>query len=538
MSAAVPRTFNLADLFEEVADAAPDRTALVVGADRRTYRELDEQANRLANHLVANGIGRGDHVAVHAMNCVEWVEAMFACFKISAVPINVNYRYMEAELCYLYDNADCVAVIVEPQFRDRLDVVLSDLPDVRFVLEIGDEYDAALTSASADRPNDGRSSDDLYMLYTGGTTGMPKGVMWRHEDAFFAMLNAGRGNRPLDRPEDLGDEIRAAVAAGAPPMAMMGLGPVMHGGAQWLAGNGMFTGAKVVLYGERGFDADRILRIVDEEQVNSLATIGDAMARPIAEAVLAAPPGTYDLSSLWAYGNGGAPLSAAVREQLKAATPNAVIMDSFGASETGATGGKADGGEGFGAPRFMMGDHTTVLDGDGVRCEVGVTGKLARTGNIPLGYYKDPEKTAATFPTFDGKRWVIPGDFARIEDDGTISLLGRGSVSINSGGEKIYPEEVEAALKQNPAIFDAVVIGTPNDRWGEQVTAIIQTRDGQPLTLADVQAHSRTVLSDYKTPRAVLFVDTVQRTPVGKADYKWAKETALAMLAASAAPGA
>ena len=520
------RTFNLADLFEEVVDAAPERTAVVAGAQRRTYAELDDRANRLANHLVSVGIGKGDHVAIHAMNCVEWVEAFFACFKISAVPINVNYRYMEDELRYLYDNADCVAVIVEPQFRDRLDAVIAELPGVRHVLEIGDEYDAALAAASASRPNLGRSGDDLYMLYTGGTTGMPKGVMWRHEDAFFATMNASRQSAPLARPEDLGDEVRASTFA----MTMMSIGPMMHGGAQWMMGNGIFIGAKVVLYTERGFDADRILRMVGEEGVNTITTIGDAMARPLAEAVLAAPAGTYDISSLFAFGNGGAPLSAAVREQLKAAAPNAIILDSFGASETGATGAKMDGGEGFSAPRFTMGEHTTVLDDDGQQCPPGVTGKLARSGHIPLGYYKDPRKTADTFPTFAGKRWVVPGDFARIEDDGTISVLGRGSVSINSGGEKIYPEEVEAALKKNPGVFDVIVVGTPSERWGEQVTAIVQARDGHTMSPADVQAHCKTVLSDYKAPRTVFFVDEVQRTPVGKADYKWAKQKALDLL--------
>ena len=525
------RTFNLADLFEEVAAAAPDRTAVVAGPARRTYGELNERCNRLANHLLSVGIGSGDHIAIHATNCIEWVEAFWACFKISAVPINVNYRYMEGELQYLYDNADCVAVIVEPDLRDRLDKVLADLPDVRVVIEIGPEYEAVLAAASPTLEPRQRSGDDLYMLYTGGTTGMPKGVMWRHEDAFFAIMNAARQQRPLEHPEVLGDEIRAAVADNAFQVTMMALGPMMHGGAQWAMGNGMFVAAKIVLYSERGFDADKILRIAAEERVNSIATIGDAMARPIAEAIAGAAPGTYDLSALAAIGNGGAPLSTAVREQLKAAAPSVVINDGFGASETGATGGKVDGGEGFSAPRFTMHADTTVLDDDGNLCPPGVTGKLARTGHIPLGYYKDEAKTAATFPTFDGRRWVVPGDFARIEDDGTISLLGRGSVCINSGGEKIYPEEVEAALKKNPAVFDAVVVGTPNARWGEQVTAIVQVRDGHALTEADVQSFSKTVLSDYKTPRTVLFVDTLQRTPVGKADYTWARETALALIA-------
>ena len=533
------RTYNLADLFEEVVDAAPDRTAIVAGDQRRTFRELDERATRLANHLVSIGVRRGDHIAIHAMNCIEWVEAFYACFKISAVPINVNYRYMESELQYLYDNADCVAVIVEPQFRERLDAVLADLEKVRSVLEIGPEYEAALANASPERATSGelgwaRSGDDLYVLYTGGTTGMPKGVMWRHEDAFFAIMNAGRGNRALDRPEDLGDEIRAAVAAAAFQPTMMALGPMMHGGAQWALGNGIFMAAKFVLSCQTRFDPHVILQIAADERVNSIATIGDAMVRPLAEA-LAEASGAYDLSMLVAFGNGGAPLSAAVRAQMKAAAPNVAMNDSFGASETGAAGSKVDGGEGYSAPRFQMSDDTTVLDEDGNRCLVGVTGRLARSGHIPLGYYKDAAKTAETFPTYAGKRWVIPGDFARIEQDGTVSLLGRGSVSINSGGEKIYPEEVEAALKKHDAVFDAVVIGTPNERWGEQVTAIVQIRAGHTLTEADVQAHSRSVLSDYKMPRSVLFIDVVQRTPVGKSDYKWAKETALALIGAAGA---
>ena len=351
------RTFNLADLFEVIADAVPHRTAVVAGEQRLTYRELDDRATRLANHLHANGVNKGDHVAIHAMNCAEWVEAFFACFKLSAVPINVNYRYVEAELRYLYDNADSIAVIVEPQFRERLDAVLVDLPGVRHVLEIGPDYEAALAAASPERPNLGRSNDDLYMLYTGGTTGMPKGVMWRHEDTFFATMNSARYGKELERPEDLAAEVTASPTS----MTMMAIGPMMHGGAQWMLGNTIFIGGTIVLYTERGFDADAVLRIIEREHVNSVNTIGDAMARPLAEAIAGSPAGTYDLSSLFAFGNGGAPLSAAVREQLTAALPTAVIMDSFGASETGATGSKVDAGEGFGAPRFAMGPHTTCL---------------------------------------------------------------------------------------------------------------------------------------------------------------------------------
>jgi 3-oxocholest-4-en-26-oate---CoA ligase len=268
------RTYNLADLFEIVVDSVPDRVALVAGAERRTYRELDDRANRLANHLHTNGIGKGDHIAVHATNCVEWVESWLACFKLSAVPINVNYRYVQDELRYLYDNADCVAVIVEPQFLSKVSPVLADLPAVRLVLEIGPEYEAALAGAANTRPNLGRSNDDLYMLYTGGTTGMPKGVMWRHEDAFFAAMNSARGSRPLAAPDDLKAELEQSPGV----LTMMAIGPMMHGGSQWMLGNAVFVGGKVVLYCEQGFSGEEVLRLVDTEGVNSVSTIGDAMA--------------------------------------------------------------------------------------------------------------------------------------------------------------------------------------------------------------------------------------------------------------------
>jgi acyl-CoA synthetase (AMP-forming)/AMP-acid ligase II len=296
-------------------------------------------------------------------------------------------------------------------------------------------------------------------------------------------------------------------------------------------GNSFTSGGCFVLYTKKRFDAMDVWRLVSEAVVTSVSTIGDAMARPLAEALLVTPRPEVDLSMLFAIGNGGAPLSAGVREQIRAALPNVAILDSFGASETGAAGARADDGTAISSPRFTVGADTTVLSDDGRVCAVGEVGKLARSGNIPLGYYKDPEKTAATFRTFDGQRWVIPGDFAQIEEDGQITLLGRGSVCINSGGEKIYPEEVEAALKQHPAVFDATVVGTPNARWGEQVTALVQLRDGSSATVDEIVAFSRTLVADYKSPKAVLFVDQVVRTPVGKADYQWAKAEALRLLA-------
>jgi acyl-CoA synthetase (AMP-forming)/AMP-acid ligase II len=436
------------------------------------------------------------------------------------VPINVNYRYVEAELRYLYDNADCVAVVVGAEYVEALDAVADALPDLRHRLVLGDEYETALAAASAERNFAPRSPDDLYIVYTGGTTGMPKGVMWRNEDLILGALNSNRQGRPIERVEQLGEEAAAAAGQGR----LMSLGPMMHGSAQWLMGNCHVSGGVHVMYTAERFDPQTVLAMAADTGTHVLSVIGDAMARPIAEALLDdAGDGAghdFDLSQMFALSNSGAPLSEGVREQLRRAVPGKIILDSVGASETGAQGSRADTGETHSAPRFEVGPESAVLSDDGRACEVGEIGKLARTGNIPLGYYKDPEKTAATFPVVDGVRWVVPGDFARIEEDGTISLLGRGSVSINSGGEKIYPEEVEAALLQHPAVFDASVVGTPNQRWGQQVTALVQLRDGESTDAAALLAHCRTLVADYKTPKELLFVDVVPRTPVGKVDYK------------------
>lgn len=520
------KSLQLADVFEVIADAIPNEPALITNEVSFTYAQLDDRITRLANHLASLGIRRGEHVGIHAQNCHEWVESFYACAKIGAVAVNVNYRYVEAELRYLYDNADCVAVIAAPEYVRAIDDVRDALPNLRHLVVMGEPYEAALRSASAVRDFPGRSAEDRYILYTGGTTGMPKGVIWRHEDVILGAMNSGRGNRPIERVEQLGEE----AAASSFRARLMSIGPMMHGGGQWIMGNAITAGGCFVLYTKRSFDPLAVWQLVADAVVTSVSTIGDAMARPLAEALLAEPRPQFDLSLLFAIGNGGAPLSSGVRAQLREALPNVAILDSFGASETGAAGARSDDGSALSAPKFVVGDDTTVLADDGRVCAIGEVGKLARSGNIPLGYYKDPVKTAETFREYDGKRWVIPGDFAQIEPDGMITLLGRGSVCINSGGEKIYPEEVEAALKQHPAVFDAVVVGTPNERWGEQVTALVQTRPGMTAEVADVVAFSRTLVADYKAPKAVLFVDQVVRTPVGKADYQWAKSEALRLL--------
>ncbi len=526
--------FNLADLFEIVVDAVPSRLALVAGERRLTFAELDERANRFAHHLLSAGVEPGDKVAVYSWNRAEWLEAMIGAYKARTVPVNVNYRYVADETRYILENSDSVAVVYERAFGPVMAEIRADLPLLRecLVLEDGSDaaadgigYEDALSSASPDRDLEPRSSDDLYFLYTGGTTGMPKGVMWRSEDIFFAALGGGGfGQPPIEKPEELAarlqpDETRSVQMVNA---------PMMHGGGQWVTFITLYAGGTVVLNTQRHFDPGEVWRIVERERCTGVMVVGDAMGRPLAEA-LAAPGASYDTSSVVVVGSGGAILSPAVKEQLRAQLPDAVVMDSYGASETGAGGSVHDTQGPAAGPRFTMGEFITVLD-DAARPVTpgsGVVGRLARQGHIPLGYYKDEAKTAATFVTDpDGIRWVVPGDSATVEADGTITMLGRGSVCINTGGEKVYPEEVEAALKSHPNVFDAVVVGVPDDRFVERVAALVQPRPNAMITLEQLQGHCRSSLAGYKVPRQLVVLDELVRTPAGKPDYRWAKATA------------
>jgi 3-oxocholest-4-en-26-oate---CoA ligase len=530
--------FNLADLYEIVADAVPDRLALVAGDRRLTYSQLDERANRFAHHLVDHGVEPGDKVAIYSWDRAEWVEAMLGAYKARAVPVNVNYRYVADEAHYILDNSDAVVVVHERGFSPLLATIRADLPKLRHavVLEDGSDapidalidavpYEDALAAASPASDFEPRSADDIYLLYTGGTTGVPKGVMWRAEDIFFAALGGGGfGQPPITKPEELAERIPGEDARAVP----MVNAPMMHGGGQWMAFINLYAGGTVVLNCDRHFDPDRIWRTVERERCNSVMVVGDAMGRPLAES-LAAPAATYNTSSVIVVGSGGAILSPAVKDQLRAQLPNAIVMDSFGASETGAAGSVFDTEGPAAGPRFTMGEFMTVLDDEQrpVSPGSGAVGHLARRGHIPLGYYKDDEKTAATFViAADGARWVVPGDFAMVEADGTITLLGRGSVCINSGGEKVYPEEVEAALKSHPDVFDAVVVGVPDDRYVERVAAIVQPRPGAEPSLEALRADTRDKLAGYKLPRQLVLADEIPRTPVGKPDYRAAKKLA------------
>jgi len=538
-------SFNHADLFELQVDAVPERTALIVdGVTRRTYAELEDRANRLANHLASVGVGRGDHVGIHAYNGHEWVEGLFAAYKLGATPVNINYRYVEDELRYVYSNADLVAVIVQREFAPLVAAIRDDVPTLRHVLVSddgsgaalegldGQDYEDALAAASPTRDFEPRSGDDIHLLYTGGTTGMPKGVMWRHEDLFFALcggIDPYSGER-LQRPEELAERSRAATDSGGTGMVILPAPPLMHGAGQMGTIRSLLAGDTVVLVSK--FDAAKIWELVDAEHINVISITGDAMARPLADE-LERRQGDLDTSSVVSFSSSAAIWSPSVKQQVARLLPNALLTDAIGASESGMNGIRIAGGEdesgSTGPPTVTASPDTVVLDEDTMRPLQpgdGRIGKLARTGNVPLGYYQDPEKTAATFPMIDGVRYSVPGDYVRLEADGQITLLGRGSQSINTGGEKVFPEEVEGELKAHPSVQDALVVGLPDERWGERVTAVVQVRGDHTPTLEELDAHCRGRLAGYKIPRTLVITDQMPRHENGKPDYPAAKELA------------
>ncbi|HMJ10078.1 MAG TPA: acyl-CoA synthetase [Polyangiaceae bacterium] len=534
--------FNIADLFESLVDTIPDRTALVAGPRRLTYEQLDERANRLANFLRARGVGPGSHVGLHLFNGSEYPEAMLAAFKLRALPININYRYVEAELRYLCQNADLKALITQREFADTVSRVVPDCADLSTVVFLEDgsppssarfqvecfDYETALENSSAAREFGPRSGDDRYIIYTGGTTGMPKGVMWRHEDVFFAGLQGGNpGGPPIERPEQLAENIAADRTMA---LTMLPSAPFIHGSAQWTSLICMFTGGKVVVQPGRSFDAKRVLELIGEEEVTTLTLVGDAMARPIVD-LLSAPGASYNTGSLFVIASAGAVLSPTIKEQLRAVFPDIMLVNSFGSTEAGHQGSALPGAEiGVeGRPSFYMDAETNAVFDDErrpIQPGSGKIGWLARGGRVPLGYYKDTEKTAERFVTIDGKRWVLPGDFATVEADGRITVFGRGSHCINTGGEKVFPEEVEEALKSHPDVFDALVVGVEDPRWMQRVAAVVEARPGKQLTLDELQQHCRERIAGYKIPRQVSLVERVMRFSTGKPDYTWAKEVA------------
>jgi acyl-CoA synthetase (AMP-forming)/AMP-acid ligase II len=524
---------NIADLAEHAIDAVPDRVALICGDEKLTYAQLEEKANRLAHYLLEQGVKKDDKVGLYCRNRIEIVIAMLGIVKAGAILVNINYRYVEGELRYLFENSDMVALVHERQYSDRVANVLPETPDVKTILVVEDgsdndfsryggvEFYSAIAGSSPERDFGERSADDIYLLYTGGTTGFPKGVMWRHEDIYRVLF----GGTDFATGEFVKDEYDLAKAAAAnPPMVRHPIPPMIHGATQSATWMSIFSGQTTVLAPE--FNADEVWRTIHEHKVNMLFFTGDAMARPLLDAL--DRKNDYDLSSLFMLGSTAALFSPSIKERLLELLPNRVITDSIGSSETGFGGTSivAKDAPHSGGPRVTIDHRTVVLDEDGneVKPGSGVRGFIAKKGNIPVGYYKDEKKTAETFRTINGVRYAIPGDWAVVEEDGTVTMLGRGSVSINSGGEKIYPEEVEAALKGHPDVFDALVVGVPDPRYGQHVAAVVQARPGCRPSLAELDSFVRSEIAGYKVPRSLWLVDEVKRSPAGKPDYRWAKE--------------
>jgi 3-oxocholest-4-en-26-oate---CoA ligase len=530
---------NIADLAEHAIDAVPDRVALICGDEQLTYAQLEEKANRLAHYLIDQGVRKDDKVGLYCRNRIEIVIAMLGIVKAGAILVNVNYRYVEGELRYLFENSDMVALVHERQYADRVANVLPDTPNVKTILVVEDgtdndfqryggvEFYSAIAQSSPERDFGPRSADDIYLLYTGGTTGFPKGVMWRHEDIYRVLF----GGTDFVTGEFVKDEYDLAKGAAAnAPMIRHPIPPMIHGATQSATWMSIFSGQTTVLAPE--FNADEVWRAIHTHKVNLLFFTGDAMARPLLDALLAAQEGgqaeAYDLSSLFLLASTAALFSPSIKEKFLELLPNRVITDSIGSSETGFGGTSVvakDAPHG-GGPRVTIDHRTVVLDDDGneVKPGSGVRGFIAKKGNIPVGYYKDEKKTAETFQTINGVRYAIPGDWALVEEDGSVTMLGRGSVSINSGGEKIYPEEVEAALKGHPDVFDALVVGVPDSRFGQHVAAVVQARPGARPSLSELDRFVRAEIAGYKVPRSLWLVDEVKRSPAGKPDYRWAKE--------------
>lgn len=525
------RTFNLADIFELVAQAVPDRIAFGCGEQKLTFSQLDKRANQLGNALRARGIGRGDNVGIQLYNCAEYLEAFFACSKIGAIPVNVNYRYVADELQGLFNSLHLRGLVYGADFDAAVLDVLPQVPTLRLALRVGDEqqnlpklvqpYEAVLAEGAEQLSDPQRSDDDIFMLCTGGTTGLPKGVMWPHKSLFMGALGGGGyyfRRPPIDAPEEL-----LQLVPNGPALAYLAAAPLMHGAAMWSTLISLFSGHPVYVNDRKNFDPEHMLDLIERNKINVIAVVGDAMALPIIQA-LENNPGRWPLKSLMIFGNGGAVFSRHLQERLLVQVPHLMLNNGMASSESGVLGGGDKTPEGEGFMRITPRPDLSVISEDlRILTQPGEEGILSRRGYTPLGYYGDPKKTAETFVVIDGSRWVLTGDRARIDTTGEYVVLGRGSQCINTGGEKVYPEEVEEAARRCKSVQDVVVIGIPDERWGSKVAAVVQVQPGQEFDLQDFEKVCRANLSGYKVPRAVYVAAEVKRSPAGKADYRWAK---------------
>jgi fatty-acyl-CoA synthase len=541
--------FNLAQVNEAVTPDIADREAVVWGDRRITFGDLAERTRRLANHMIERGLGchterdalagwesGQDHLALYLYNGNEYLEGMLGAYKARVAPFNVNYRYVEEELLYLLKDSAARAIVYHSAFAPTLQAVRAQLPDLQVLIQVPDDsghdllpdaawYDDVLAAASPDEPPVTPSPDDLYILYTGGTTGMPKGVLWRQGDIFPAAMG-GRDIATGEEWPDI-DAIRANARNGG--VRMMASPPFMHGAAHWLAFIALAWGNTVILpTNTRTLDPADVWSTLERERANTLLIVGDAFGRPLLDEL---ERGDYDLSSMMLLASGGAALSAPVKNRFLEVAPTIAIMDGLGSSETGQqarqyTSAGTEATTGTFTPDVGMCIVDETLDAliDPASQELGW---LAQRGRVPLGYLGDRAKTERTFPVIDGVRYSVPGDRANYTADGELQLHGRDSVTINSGGEKIFAEEVEQALAHHPGVYDAVVTGRPSERWGNEVVAVVQLRDGFDVAPADLLEECEKHIARYKLPKQIVFVPHVVRSPAGKADYRWAREQAL-----------
>ncbi len=541
--------FTVPAVAAAVAAAIPDRELVIQGDRRFSYAQILERSSRLAAYLQSRGLGchrersalaghevGQDLLGIYAYNGNEFVESLLGSFQARVAPFNVNFRYVKSELQYLLADSGATALVYHATFAPRVAEVLPDLPRLRVLIQIADDsgndlvygavdYEKALTAGSPAPPPVQHSPDDLYVLYTGGTTGMPKGVLWRQHDIFMTSF----GGRNLMTGEPFGslDEIVAGALAG-PGTKLMILPPLIHGAAQWSVMTALTTGQSVVFPSVVDhLDAKDVVRTIERERVSVVTVVGDAIARPL---VAQFENGVADVSSLAVVANGGALLTPYIKQRLIETLPNAVVVDGVGSSETGAqmhhmsmSGAVSTGTFNAGPDTFVAAEDLSAIlppGHDGM-------GWLAQRGYVPLGYKGDAAKTAKTFPVIDGVRYAIPGDRARHRAEGIIELLGRDSVTINSGGEKIFVEEVETAIASHPAVADVVVAGRPSERWGQEVVAVVALAEGAKADADELVAHAAQSLARYKLPKAIVFRTVIERSPSGKADYRWAGEQAV-----------
>jgi acyl-CoA synthetase (AMP-forming)/AMP-acid ligase II len=529
--------WNFADLWEAVAERLPDAPALIHGDHRVLWSDFDARANGVASTLLGLGVEQQDKVAHYLYNGPEFMESMFGIFKAGLAPVNTNYRYADDELLYLWDNADAVAVVFHGAFTDRVEVLRGKLPKVKGWLWVDDgsgprphwavDYETAAASGRAGESVAGpwgRDGDDLYLLYTGGTTGMPKGVMWRQDDLIMTLNESSVAPLP-----PVPDYAAVGTLVAGPGVKVVPACPLMHGTGAFSTFNAFDGGGCCVTLTNRTFDAGELLDTIDRERVNGVAIVGDAFAKPILRA-LDAEPGHWDISSLMYMVSSGVMWSHETKEGLLKHHPGMLLVDAFSSSEALGMGSSVSAaGSAADTAKFTAGANAVVITDDGRFAapgsgEIGMVGVKGRT---PVGYYKDPEKSAKTFRVIDGERYSVPGDYATVEADGTLQLLGRGSVCINTGGEKVFPEEVEEALKTHPTVRDAVCVGVPDEKWGEAITAMVELHPGAALDEADVIAHVKGRLAPYKAPKRVLQVPTIGRAANGKVDYRRLKAEAV-----------